>query len=275
MKTFTWLSMLLTSLILVSSCSSYKPQYSSAAKDWELKPFDSLRQPVHTMYLIGDAGNQTLQNAAPVLKYLKSRLATETQNSSLLFMGDNIYDNGMPPVQDSLKRKIAEYRIVSQLETLDEFKGKPFFIPGNHDWNGWGKEGLKRQEDFIENYLSKKRKASGEDFDNYFLPDDGCSGPEAIELNDNVVIIVIDSQWWLADWDKDYKINEGCTIKNRATFTFLFENMVRKYKNKNVVIAMHHPPYTYGPHGGGSTLRQHIFPLVDLNPKLYIPLPVR
>ncbi|TDE10747.1 metallophosphoesterase [Dyadobacter psychrotolerans] len=274
MKTCIRLSMLLTSLILVSSCSSYKPQYSSAAKDWNSQPGDSLLEAVHTMYLVGDAGNQTPQNAAPVLTFLKSRLATETQNTSLLFMGDNIYDKGMPAVQDSLKRKIAEYRIVSQLETLDDFKGKPLFIPGNHDWNGWGKEGLKRQEDFIENYLSNKRKASGEDFTNYFLPDDDCSGPEAIELNDNVVIIVIDSQWWLADWDKDYKINEGCTIKNRATFTFLFENMVRKYKNKNVVIAMHHPAYTYGPHGGGSTLRQHIFPLVDLNPKLYIPLPV-
>ncbi|MCF0075757.1 hypothetical protein LZD49_35130 [Dyadobacter sp. CY261] len=135
-------------------------------------------------------------------------------------------------------------------------------------------QGLERQEKFIENYLAERRKQTGEDKEEYFLPNDGCAGPEAVELNDDIVIIIVDSQWWLTDWDKDYKINEGCAIKNRATFSFVFENMLRKYKNKNVVIAMHHPPYTYGPHGGAATWRQHIFPLVDIDPELYIPLPI-
>ena len=130
MKTFTWLSLQLTGWILISSCSSYKPQYNSTSKDWITSAADSLPEPVHTMYLIGDAGNQTPQNAAPVLKFLESRLASETVNSSLLFMGDNIYDKGMPPVQDSLNRKLAEYQIVSQLKILDNFKGKPYLFPG-------------------------------------------------------------------------------------------------------------------------------------------------
>jgi hypothetical protein len=226
------------------------------------------------MYLIGDAGDQTPEHQVPVLKYLKDKLASEPENSSILFLGDNIYERGMPPKADSARRAEAEYRIVSQLQILDNFKGRPIFLPGNHDWNGWGKQGLERQEKFIENYLSERRKQTGEDKEEYFLPNEGCAGPEAVELSGDIVIIIIDSQWWLADWDKDYKINEGCAIKNRATFTFVFENMLRKYKNKNVVIAMHHPPYTYGPHGGASTWRQHIFPLVDIDPKLYIPLPI-
>jgi hypothetical protein len=93
-------------------------------------------------------------------------------------------------------------------------------------------------------------------------------------MNDNVVVIVADSQWWLTDWDRDSKINDGCEIKNREQFRFVWENVIRKYRNKNVVIAMHHPPYTYGPHGGKFTVKQHIFPLTEMNPKLYIPLPV-
>lgn len=37
---------------------------------------------------------------------------------------------------------------------------------------------------------------------------------------------------------------------------------------------MHHPLYTHGRHGGYFTLKQHIFPLTDVSPGLYIPLPV-
>ncbi|GLU55188.1 hypothetical protein Dfri01_46490 [Dyadobacter frigoris] len=274
MKKYFYLAVPIIIAALAVSCASYKTKYTKESIEWENQKPDPNLAVKHIMYLVGDAGNETPDTPAPVLKYLKSKLASESENSSLVFMGDNIYDKGMPPKQDPINRRDAEFKIMSQLEITDHFKGRPVFMPGNHDWNGWGKEGLERQEKFVENYLNAKRQTSEKEHLNYFLPDDGCSGPEAIELNDNVVIIVVDSQWWLADWDKDYKINDGCAVKNRATFKFIFENMVRKYKNKNLVIAMHHPPYTYGPHGGASTWRQHIFPLVDLNPKLYIPLPV-
>ncbi|WP_196215926.1 hypothetical protein, partial [Microbacterium sp. ZXX196] len=86
-------------------------------------------------------------------------------------------------------------------------------------------KGVKRQENFIQSYLNNRRgKPDKEEWENYFLPQDGCSGPEVIELNDNVVVIAVDSQWWLTDWDKDSKINDGCEIRNRATFNFVFEN---------------------------------------------------
>src|SRR5690606_901086 len=37
---------------------------------------------------------------------------------------------------------------------------------------------------------------------------------------------------------------------------------------------MHHPFKSYGPHGGFFTIKQHVFPLTDLRPNLWIPLPV-
>ena len=179
----------------------------------------------------------------------------------------------MPPSEDVSNREIAEHRITEQLEILDNFKGRPIFLPGNHDWRGWGQKGLKRQENFIESYLNKKKGVEDkDDWENYFLPDDGCSGPEVVELNDEVVVLVVDSQWWLGDSDEEPKFNEGCEARNRASFKFIFENVVRKYKNQNVVIAMHHPLYTYGPHGGRFTVKQHIFPLTDIDSNLYLPL---
>jgi hypothetical protein len=262
-------------ILTLVSCAGYKTRYSKEAKQWQSESPDQSLVLKHTMYLIGDAGNDSPGHPAPVLEYLKKKLATEPKGSSALFLGDNIYEYGMPPADDSTDRKKAEYRIDAQLETLTGFKGHPIFLPGNHDWRGWGVKGLKREQKYIQEYLNKRRgKTNKDDYEDYFLPLDACSGPEVVELNDNVVVIAVDSQWWLTDWDKDPRINEGCEIKNREHFKFIFENVIRKYKNKNVVIAMHHPPYTYGPHGGRFTIRQHIFPLTDLNRKLYIPLPV-
>ncbi|WP_221392308.1 metallophosphoesterase [Dyadobacter sp. NIV53] len=256
------------------SCAGYRTRYAKEASKWQNESPDPALKLNHTMYLIGDAGNDMPENRAPVLEYLKTKLATEPKASSALFMGDNIYEYGMPPKEDSADRKVAEYRINSQLETLNDFKGYPVFLPGNHDWRGWGVKGLKRQEKYIQEYLNSRHgKTDKDDYEDYFLPLDGCSGPEVVELNDNVVIIVVDSQWWLTDWDKDSGVNDGCEIKNREHFKFIFENVIRKYRNKNVVIAMHHPPYTYGPHGGKFTIKQHIFPLTEMNPKLFIPLP--
>jgi hypothetical protein len=261
-------------LLILASCASYKRQYSKDARQWK----DATPSPdlvlKHTMYLLGDAGNATEPGSGSVIKYLKSKLGSASKNSSVLFLGDNIYEFGMPPKEEQAKRVDAEQRILAQLQMLDDFKGRPVFVPGNHDWRGWGQNGLRSQENFVESYLNTHRGVTDkDDWENYFLPDNGCSGPEAIELNDNVVILVVDSQWWLGDSDIEPKMNDGCAARNKASFRFIFENMVRKYRNQNLIIALHHPPYTYGPHGGGFTVKQHLFPLTEMNPKAYVPLP--
>ncbi len=271
------LSKALLILLLASSCASYKTRYSKEGIQWESNANSSIssNRLLHTMYLIGDAGNAAYGKSTPVLTYLKTKLENETKNSSIIFLGDNIYEYGMPPKEDSIKHAIAEHRIKAQLTILDNYKGRPIFIPGNHDWRGWGQSGLKRQEKIVEAYINKKRQVDDkDDWENYFLPDDGCAGPAVVELNDDVVVIVVDSNWWLADLDEEPKINDGCAARNKASFKFEFENVVRKYRNKQVVIALHHPPHTYGPHGGRYSPKQYIFPLTDLRSNLYIPLPL-
>jgi hypothetical protein len=275
MKNVIFYKVITVLLFICTSCASYKKQYSKQAKNWQQETATNPSEITHTMYLVGDAGNDSKDVPAPVLKYLKTKLSGETENSSVVFLGDNIYEYGMPPKDDSANREIAEYRITSQLQTLDDFKGRPVFIPGNHDWRGWGLKGLKREEKFVETYLNNHRgKTNKEDWENYFLPDNGCAGTDVVELNDDVVLITVDSEWWLRNWDGEPEMNVGCDIKNRETFKFYFENILRKYRNKQVVIAMHHPLFTYGSHGGHFPARSHLFPLTDLNEDLYIPLPV-
>lgn len=269
-RTITFfLSILL--VVILQSCASYKASYSKEGKDWANTAIPA-EQPVHTMYLVGDAGNAPLNGTTNVLKYLKTTLAKESDNSSVVFLGDNIYPVGMPPKGETEDRALSEYRLKIQMDILADFKGRPVFLPGNHDWARWGLKGLKRQEKFIEKNLNKNIE-DDDDWENYFMPDNGCPGPDILELNDQLVLVIIDSQWWMADWDKEPSIHDGCEVKNRFMFQFTLENILRKHRRKNVVVAMHHPLYTYGPHGGSTTIKEHIFPLTQLEDNLYIPLP--
>ncbi|MGK0366090.1 MAG: hypothetical protein ACI85O_003161 [Saprospiraceae bacterium] len=255
-----------------ASCADYKLHIAPEAKDWAEKTPDPNLKITHSMYLIGDAGNSPLGGTKPALKLLKSHLDTASENSSVIFLGDNIYPVGMPKKSEDY-REVAEHRLNAQIETTRNFAGRPIFLPGNHDWGKYGVEGVRREEKYVEKELEKiyDDKFKSKEF---FLPNNGCSGPEVIELSDQLVVIVIDSQWWLADWDKQPDINDDCDIKDREVFKFLFNDIVRKYRSKNCVIAMHHPIYNNGTHGGHYTWKQHLFPLTEKSDHLWIPFPI-
>ncbi len=148
---------------------------------------------------------------------------------------------------------------------MKDHPGRIVFVPGNHDW-GYSAPGVERQEDFVDAYLKR-------DYD-VFVPENACSEPEVIELNDHLVVVAIDSEWFLHDWEKEPKINDGCEIKSRREFMLYFEEAIKKNRRKNIIVAMHHPLHTYGTHGGHYTFKQHIFPLLDLKDNLWLPLPI-
>ena len=262
--------------LILNACASYKVKVDNDFKNWEQATPSNEFLLDHTVYLIGDAGYSKPDSKSPALELLERKLKIAPESSHILFLGDNIYPGGLPPDPDFKDYQLANHRLNAQLDILKEYKGHPVFIPGNHDWYDYGLSGLVTQEDTIEKRINVMRGKSAdddEDWENYFLPDDGCSGPEVIEVNKQLVIMVIDSQWWLTDWDKEPRINDGCESKSRKAFVFNFGEILKKHKSKNVIIAMHHPPYSYGPHGGYYSTKQHLFPLTQVNKNLYIPLP--
>ena len=184
MTKFTPILLTISLLFIFQSCGNYKLNYSKDVKDWESKQPDEQLQLKHRMYLVGDAGGAPMGESVPVLKYLKTQLHQEGKNSSIVFLGDNIYPDGMPAKSHEEERKLAEHRIDKQLEILEGYDGEIVFIPGNHDWYS-GLKGLHRQEDYVEKALNEQRGITDEDdYKNYFLPDNGCSGPEVVEIND-------------------------------------------------------------------------------------------
>lgn len=229
------------------SCATQKTKYATAFSNKENL---NLKEVSHTVYLIGDAGSSEENKPNEALKLFKNKLNMADENSTAIFLGDNIYPAGLPDKKDFPKERAqAESYLDEQLETLENFEGRPLFIPGNHDWYSEGPKGLKRQEKYVEKKLKQK---------NPFLPENGCPITQ-VKVNDKLAIIVIDSEWYLTNWDKHPSINDNCQIKSRAKFWEEVESVIKKNRDKTTLITLHHPMFSYGPHGGQFSIGQQLF----------------
>lgn len=227
-------------------CATYKPQYSNKKHQKELT--NSEKELAHSFYLIGDAGNSPLGQSSATLKAFKKELLNASKNTTALFLGDNIYEKGFVSKKNK-EHELAKHRIKIQTDAVKNFKGKTIFIPGNHDWYS-GLKALKRQEKFIEKELGKGS----------FLPEDGCP-IDKIHISENIELIIIDTHWYMTSWNKHPTINDNCEIKNRADFFNEFKSLIKKSRGKTTIVALHHPIYTNGPHGGQFTFGSHMKPL--------------
>ena len=246
--------------LLVGSCANYKRNYSPKASDWETKKTDTKSPKAHSIYLIGNTGVGS-ESREPTLQFIKSHLDQAPENSTVLFLGNQSGHKGMPSKSEGEKRKAVEQNLDKQLNILTDFKGQPIFLAGLKDWNFYGIKGVKRQEKYIESALNKAIEDEDE-WNNYFLPDNTCPGPEVIEINEDLVVIIIDSQWWLADWDDQPNINNGCEVKSRESFELLVKDAIKDNKHKNIVFACNHPLESVGSRGGYFTAKQHLLPPV-------------
>src|SRR5664279_1112061 len=82
--------------------------------------------------LIGDAGEFNY-GRAPVIDAARDLIPLD-KNTTVIYLGDNIYDNGLP---DDVMPGYAAARAVldSQINIVKGTNAKIVFIPGNHDWN--------------------------------------------------------------------------------------------------------------------------------------------
>lgn len=246
-------------VLFCTSCASYKPFYSEAVNDWqdEIPPDSSGLN--YSIFLIGDSKRAYTNKS--LLTMMESHLAQASEQSAVLFLGDNVYPSGLP---DSTHRswELAHHSLIAQLEILQEFKGEIIFMSGNHDWARGKKEGLeyvKNQRNYIEKYLDKSK---------VFLPKKGRPGPAEVHLTDDVVLIIIDSHWWFHENEKSY-----AGIEDEADFFVQIEDAISRNRDKKIVFAAHNPLYSVGNHGGHFAASDNLFPLLNVNKALYIPFP--
>jgi len=263
-------SLLFIGILFLSACTTTKKTYTIAEDQNGINLQLPKEGKIETLFLIGDTG--TDKNYEEVQMYLFEQLKQSIQaageKASIVFLGDNIYPAGLPD-KNNPKRSKAEKKLNTQLEMLRNISAKPYFIPGNHDWNmmsAGGMQAVKRQEQYIQQFYEEDKI--------HFYPDNACGDPVVKEIDENLYYVFIDTQWWLQKWQNENRINEGCNVKSRQQFLKVLQKIFIKHKSDQIVVLMHHPLFSNGEHGGNFSALDHFFPLRMLNTKLWIPLPV-
>lgn len=213
--------------------------------------------------LIGDAGEMDTQQKMLIADAAGKIIPGKT---TVVFLGDNIYPTGMslPGTKDeALTKQILQ----SQFMPMRSKGAAVYFVPGNHDWDRSGPHGLQKIK------LEGKYLREQNDPQLKLVPENGCPDPYEINVSDSLVIIAMDSEWWLYPFDKSNPSAE-CDCKTKDDVIAKLEELSYKNRYKVVVLAMHHPFESYGRHGGYFSLKDHLFPLTAVNKNLYLPLPL-
>lgn len=216
-----------------------------------------------TVFLIGDAGAPAV-GGEPVLEALRSQLAGHPPATLVLYLGDNVYPRGLPDSADPSFPEAAR-RLRAQLEVAADVP--MLFIPGNHDWDRSGKDGLariRRQGRFIARESGARAR---------LLPRTGCPGPEAADVSPGLRLILLDTEWWLFPHARPDG-RSGCDPGSDGDVTGKLARLLHEAAGRQVIVAGHHPLLSGGPHGGYFPLGDHLFPLRNLHPALWIPLPI-
>ena len=255
-----------------------RPNYRRGGLGWETKrPPDSTRIR-YSVFLIGDVGSPipAAKGGEPSLNFLRRQILAAGAKSTTVYLGDNVYEYGMPE-EGAYDRKEAERRLRDQLDVLKGYKGEKYMIPGNHDWKQGLRGGLEqvlREQRFAENYLAQDSAAFAYTGD-FITPGNGCPGPYEIRLQDDLLLVTINSQWFLTNRnERPYGANGGCGVEDETDFMAQLEDIIARNKEKNIVVVGHHPLFSDGVHGGYFTLGDHIFPISIVYKYAFVPLPV-
>jgi calcineurin-like phosphoesterase family protein len=249
-----------SALLILGACTG-SPQPAPA-------PVPSLPrdQIVTSLYLIGDAGAPAA-SGEPILLALRRELETVRGQRVVVFLGDNAYPHGLPPANGADRRE-AERRLATQVDVITAAGVTGYFVPGNHDWARSGSDGwaaVRRQEQFVDSAGAGRA---------VFLPQGGCPGPVAVDIGARIRLVLLDTQWWLHGGPKPEGPTSNCPAETEAEVVDSLRADVKPSGGRLVVVAAHHPLATGGEHGGYFGWEDHVFPLRQAVPWLWIPLPL-
>ena len=217
------------------------------------------------LLLIGDAGAPDPKGEA-VLQALSAAAGQDPARTIVVFLGDNVYPRGLPAPGSSARAE-AERRLSAQLDAVRITGLRAIFVPGNHDWASEGADGwnaVRRAGLFVREHGPAGASQR---------PEDGCPGPDVVDLGTRVRLLLLDTQWFLHEHDKPVDPTSACVIDSPEEVVVALAAAIQSAGERELVVAAHHPLASGGPHGGRYSLRQHVFPLTDLRPWLWIPLP--
>ena len=267
-----------------SACVRLEPYYRNQRMSFV--PVASEAQVDHRLLLVGDAGDADPEGE-PALDLLSRHVRLLPERTTVVFLGDNVYERGFPPADQTEaadnvaqaanvllanvfhSREDAERQLNAQIDTVRGTEATAIFIPGNHDWDPFAAGGWKRILE-QQNYL-KAAAASGAG-DIRMAPEGGCPGPVAIPLGKRGMLIAIDTQWFLELAVENKQPNDKpcpennptgckCTTEEDVVAALVSDLRDAAKQGRWAVVAAHHPLNSAGPHGGFVEPLTHLFPL--------------
>lgn len=220
----------------------------------------------YEIFLIGDTGAISESKPDPVLCMMR-RHFMQSPDSAVIFLGDNAYPRGLPP-RGNILRKSAECILKKHREVMEGYHGRVIFLSGNHDWNKGRRNGLEyvlRQEKYLEELFHQKK---------ILLPPGGCPGPEVIHARPDLIVVLINTQWWMQPGVRPTGPAFGCSAVSEADFFHKLEDILKHNQDKRILIAGHAPVYSYAIHGGRFKLKHHLFPFTLYHRRAYVPVPL-
>lgn len=258
-------SLLMILILLVHSLlCGQRVYYHDSIAGWEEKDPPPEEELVHSVVLIGDVKYPSEDNT--MMRLLRKKLDAIPQGrGSLILVGDILYPRGLPE-EDEPGFDEGRADLDSILAVIDDFDGHVIFTAGNHDWDKGGEDGWEKVVN-AEKYVNSHFKG-----ENIYLPGGGCPGPVEVQVTDDLTVIVFDSQWWFHKYRKPGP-DEGCDFEDESDLFVQIGDIIRRNNGKKIIFAAHHPLFSVGSHGGFFPASRLLFPLLDFNKSLYIPLP--
>ncbi|MFK7969417.1 MAG: BamA/TamA family outer membrane protein [Bacteroidia bacterium] len=151
--------------------------------------------------------------------------------------------------------------------TQDE-RAHIFIVPGDRDWQTSGPQGWIMVQNLEKLVSSWKLPRVTWPIQN------GCPGPVVYDKGATLRMVFIQTQWWNHPYDKPTAVDVACDIITERDFYEEMEDILREASDKNILLIGHYPLLAVDPTDGKMSWKQHLFPLTDARPKMYIPLPV-
>ncbi len=203
----------------------------------------------HRVYLLG---NTVDINPESEFYNNLANLLNKKDPITVLINGDLIdtKTSKKPTVLDSLKiRKLLE--VAAGLDNA-----QVIIIPGDRDWASSGKKGwasAKKLEKMIKSMKFKNVK---------WAISKGCPGPNMIELDENLILASINTQWWNHPFDKPDPSTAECKFGTERDFLIELENIIEDTEDKNILVAGHFPLKSLGEYSGKFPFGKYLAPPV-------------
>lgn len=191
--------------------------------------------------LFGDAGASAINPLQPSLQIALSQAVKSPEKTSILALGDNIYDFGYPTLQAGEKTFTVEQKALinqldAQLEVSRKSGAQMYVLPGNHDW-------FAGQVDGQAAYIEDVNRFSESEI--YFVPYRAGEMPYAeLVHRDGISLIFLDSMWMIGAKDEVF---DSAVVQLKG----LLEQVHMQHPSNLLLLAAHHPLQSMGPHFTG------------------------